>query len=87
MNDEEKKYVEDREESLFFLIDEYIKIIMFKFILFDGKMIEIFYLLLVLIDVFNYGFIIRYGGVLIYNILFFFNLMYSDKRRDLDINV
>lgn len=60
---------------------------MLKIILFDGKMVEILKLIFFLINLFNYGFIIRYGGVLIYRILLLFNLKYSDKRRDLEINV
>ena len=87
MNDEEKKHVEDREESLFPLIDEHIKIIMPKLTLPDGKMIEILHSSLVPTDVFNHGFTTRYGGVSTYNTLSSLNLMYSDKRRDPDINV
>lgn len=87
MDDSERNKRESREEKYFFLIDDYIKMIMSKFILLDGKMIEVFQLIFILIDMFNYGFIIRYGGVFIYKILLFFNLVYFDKRRDLFVNV
>lgn len=87
MNDEERKHMEDREERLFPLIDEHIKIIMSKLTLPDGKMIEILQSSLVPTDVFNHGFTTRYGGVSTYNTLSSLNLMYSDKRRDPDVNV
>jgi len=87
MDDEERKYREDREEKYFPLIDEHIKIIMPKITLPDGKMVEILQSTLVPTTLFNHGFTTRHGGVSTYKTLSSLNLKYSDKRRDPEINV
>lgn len=87
MDNSEKKKRESREEKYFPLIDDHIKMIMPKLTLPDGKMIEILQSTLIPIDVFNHGFTTRHGGVSTYRTLSSLNLVHSDKRRDLSVNV
>ena len=87
MDDDEKKKRESREEKYFPLIDDHIKMIMPKLTLPDGKMIEILQSSLIPTDVFTHGFTMRHGGVSTYKTLSSLNLVHSDKRRDLSVNV
>lgn len=87
MDDSEKKKRESREEKYFPLIDDHIKMIMPKLTLPDGRMIEILQSTLIPTDVFNHGFTTRHGGVSTYKTLSSLNLVHSDKRRDLSVNV
>lgn len=87
MDEEERKKREDREEKYFPLIDEHIKIIMPKISLPDNKMIEILRSTLIPASQFNHGFATRHGGVSTYSTLSSLNMVYSDKRRDPEINV
>ena len=87
MDDDEKKKRESREEKYFPLIDDHIKMIMPKLTLPDGKMIEILQSSLIPTDIFTHGFTMRHGGVSTYKTLSSLNLVHSDKRRDLSVNV
>lgn len=87
MDDYERKTRESREEKYFPLIDDHIKMIMPKLTLPDGKMIEVLQSTLIPTDTFNHGFTTRHGGVSTYRTLSSLNLVHSDKRRDLSVNV
>lgn len=87
MDDSERNKRESREEKYFPLIDDHIKMIMPKLTLPDGKMIEVLQSTFIPTDMFNHGFTTRHGGVSTYKTLSSLNLVHSDKRRDLSVNV